>query len=234
MTMNWKERQDWLKEKYPLTVIIDRHNGTYSGAKFLAFPLGFDEVPIDVDGSDTMCARFWKYVDAPIGKGASAQEAIDDLIVQVKGDDQQTLDDLRNTIRYAASGNGVHISEDLEQRYAAWLNMVKELLDNKQKQGAWSKKEEDIIGYIRHILNDHAFEHNGLDVNGDYCTDEYAQADDFLRFLHPQLFWQRAHAGTQFRSEALVIADDGEPRLSKVAVNDCRYILVKKLLPKED
>ncbi len=56
--------------------------------------------------------------------------------------------------------------------------------------------------------------------------------------LRPQpkkkTIWQRAKAGTLFPSEALVIGYDGEARLSKVAVNDCWYILVKKLLPGED
>ena len=50
--MTNKEKQEWLGVKYPLTIITDRYNGTYSGGGWLAFPLYCDEVPSAVDGFD--------------------------------------------------------------------------------------------------------------------------------------------------------------------------------------
>lgn len=38
---------------YPLTVVMDRYNGTYSGGVFTAWNLDFDEVPWQICSSDT-------------------------------------------------------------------------------------------------------------------------------------------------------------------------------------
>lgn len=83
--MTVEEKQEWLEVKYPLTIISDRYDGTYSGASWLAFPLYCDEVPPAVDGYDEACAAFWKAYSEPVGKGNNAQNAIDNLISQMKG-----------------------------------------------------------------------------------------------------------------------------------------------------
>lgn len=66
-------------EMYPLTIIKDRYNGTYSGGMYLAFNLEYDEIPLDVSGSDMNCANFWKYTKLIVGKGANIKQAYDDL-----------------------------------------------------------------------------------------------------------------------------------------------------------
>lgn len=55
-----------------------------------------------------------------------------------------------------------------------------------QQPAEWSEEEKKIIGNIRHLIFEHAFENGGVDVNGDYCKDVYQEADDFLKSLRPQ------------------------------------------------
>ena len=69
----------WLEEQYPLTVIADRYNGTYSGGKFLAFPREFNEIEDEVGGSDPECMIYWHEFDDFVGKGNTIEEAINDL-----------------------------------------------------------------------------------------------------------------------------------------------------------
>lgn len=76
----------WLNTHYPTTIIRDRYNGTYSGAKWLAFPLDFYQVPGEVDGGDTECMMFWGTYNDPVGKGATPKDAIEDLTKQFKRD----------------------------------------------------------------------------------------------------------------------------------------------------
>lgn len=82
--MTNKEKQDWLKDNYPLTIITDRYSGTYSDGYYLAFPLDFDEIPSAVNDSDPECAEFWGDYSEPVGKGSSVQAAIDDLIYKMR------------------------------------------------------------------------------------------------------------------------------------------------------
>lgn len=381
--MNWKERQDWLKEKYPLTVVMDRYNGTYSGAKFLAFPLDFDVVPIEVNGSDTECAYFWKNYEEPVGKGASAQDAIDDLVAQMQDEDEDErirkalidgvrqirckngitqeqmiawLEKQKDSIPYekyvediaaihaeaktkyfegwkdgyeekqkwqepeTASASSIPSWEEKQKEqkpdepknwpadrdnltqeqkpvepsidelqrheeefynfkvFAAkqarehhisfvhdfeWNNFCAELLSylherlDFQPKQEWSEEDEKImqtmikegdlkpseIAWLNSLRNraiwrpsedDKRLINTSISFLKDFADKGYENAVeciDWLKSLRPQPIWKRAKAGTLFPSEALVIGDDGEARLSKVAVNDCRYILVKKLLP---
>lgn len=82
--MTNKEKQDWLKDNYPLTIVTDRYSGTYSDGYYLAFPLDYDEIPEDVNRDDMTCSSFWETYKEPVGKGSSVQAAIDDLISQMK------------------------------------------------------------------------------------------------------------------------------------------------------
>lgn len=68
---------------YPLTIIKDRYMGTYSGGKYLAFNLDFDEIPEDVIGSDVPCRQFFYETDLVYGKGSTVDEAIKDLARQI-------------------------------------------------------------------------------------------------------------------------------------------------------
>lgn len=86
---------------YPLTVIRDRYNGTYSGASYLAFNLDSNSVPSEVHESDTPCSYFWDLIDEGnfvegkvardyrdvvkfVGKGATIEDAVIDLYRKMK------------------------------------------------------------------------------------------------------------------------------------------------------
>jgi len=74
----------WLEEEYPLTIVTDRYNGTYSGAKFLAFPRDFNEIEDEVCGSDPECMDYWYNFDDIVGKGETIQEAVSNLRLQLQ------------------------------------------------------------------------------------------------------------------------------------------------------
>lgn len=104
----WEEHRSKLSEYelaqediYPLTVIRDRYNGTYSGASYLAFNLDSNSVPSEVHGSDIPCSYFWNLIDEGnfvegevardyrdvvkyVGKGATIEDAVIDLYRKMK------------------------------------------------------------------------------------------------------------------------------------------------------
>lgn len=71
------------KDIYPLTIVSDRYNGTYSDAKYLAFNLDAGMMPWQIGSGDPDEMDFWElselYKDYDIGKGNTPQEAFDDL-----------------------------------------------------------------------------------------------------------------------------------------------------------
>lgn len=72
-------------EIYPLTIIADRYGGTYSGGTFLAFNMYANEIPVEVDGSDTYCQAFWNSnKDLLVGRGTTPDAAYIDLFEQIK------------------------------------------------------------------------------------------------------------------------------------------------------
>ena len=64
---------------WPLIIVSDRYNGSYSSGRFTAWNLESDQVPTDIYGCDTECCEFWRKNDIPVGLGTTIQEAIDDL-----------------------------------------------------------------------------------------------------------------------------------------------------------
>ena len=67
-------------EIYPLTIILDRYDGAYSGGKWLAFNMDYDEIPKEINSSDIECVKFWhKNKDLIVGRGKGLEEALDDL-----------------------------------------------------------------------------------------------------------------------------------------------------------
>ena len=63
---------------YPITIVKDRYGGTYSGA-FLAFNLPCEEIPLEIDADDVTCYKFWKDTKIEVGKGATPDEALNNL-----------------------------------------------------------------------------------------------------------------------------------------------------------
>ena len=79
-------------EIYPLTIVSDRYNGTYSGGAYLAFNLDADEVPDAIFSDDVRCHRFWTRTEIMCGKGRTVSEALADLYLKVKGADNEQAD----------------------------------------------------------------------------------------------------------------------------------------------
>ena len=73
---------------YPLTIITDRYNGTYSGGKVLAFNMDYYELPEDIDGDDVACSNFFQKTKIIYGKGDTPMEAYRDLIIKAGGKEE--------------------------------------------------------------------------------------------------------------------------------------------------
>ena len=72
---------------WPLTILVDRYGGTYSGGLYVAFPYEYSDIDMDVSGSDIQCHEFWrsyKEQGGLYGIGASAQDAYDDLVSRIE------------------------------------------------------------------------------------------------------------------------------------------------------
>lgn len=79
-------KQLWLRGNYPTTIICDRYGGTYSGALWLAFPHDYWDIPEEVDSGDMDSCRFWQDYDGIVGKGATPEDALNDLRKKMSDD----------------------------------------------------------------------------------------------------------------------------------------------------
>ena len=80
------------KYPYPLTVIMDRYSGVYSGGYFTAWNRYSQEIPSQVDSSDGVAMVFWDNYHRKeknledgyqmVGFGETAEAAIKDLIAK--------------------------------------------------------------------------------------------------------------------------------------------------------
>ena len=78
--------EDFIEDKiYPLTIIADRYNGTYSGGQYTAWNLIAEDIPPEVDGDDVDCYEFWLTNKMICGKGRTLKEAVADLYIKLKG-----------------------------------------------------------------------------------------------------------------------------------------------------
>lgn len=71
---------------YPLTIISDRYNGSYSGALFLAFYTSYENIPKQIGSDDMDELNFWEsdqHKDYIIGKGSTPQEAYINLLLKL-------------------------------------------------------------------------------------------------------------------------------------------------------
>lgn len=73
---------------YPLTIINDRYGGVYSGGKYTAWNLYYNQIPDGVDGDDISCSNFWEankqneiYV---VGLGKTINKSLQDLCLKLK------------------------------------------------------------------------------------------------------------------------------------------------------
>lgn len=76
---------------YPLTIVKDRFNGTYSGGKFVAWNCDISHVPKDTQSRDAFFA--WNDIDeyphdySIYGVGDTPNEACADLLEKLKDKD---------------------------------------------------------------------------------------------------------------------------------------------------
>ena len=80
------------KYPYPLTVIMDRYSGVYSGGYFTAWNRYSQEIPSYIDGSDGAAMAFWDDYHKKeetledgyqmVGFGETSDAAIKDLIAK--------------------------------------------------------------------------------------------------------------------------------------------------------
>ena len=77
------------KELYPLTIVMDRYTGVYSGGRFTAWNLDPDEVPEDICADDVSTSEFfndirYKRRDFIYGIGETPDEAAMDLYTKMR------------------------------------------------------------------------------------------------------------------------------------------------------
>jgi hypothetical protein len=76
---------------YPLTIVMDRYSGTYSGGRYVAWNCQPDMVPLDGQEDDITAAEFWsgqegyETVDIPAyAVGDTIEDAIRNLYQKIK------------------------------------------------------------------------------------------------------------------------------------------------------
>jgi len=73
-----------LPDIYPLTIVRDRYNGTYSGGYFTAWNLYPWGIPEEVFGDDNSCWSYFRTTRDIYGCGATPDEAIANLAKRLK------------------------------------------------------------------------------------------------------------------------------------------------------
>ena len=78
------------KPIYPLTITQDRYGGVYAShmspkreiekCRYTAWNLTVDKVPTEIEQDDVTCRNFWICNKIPCGRGATAKEAVKDLL----------------------------------------------------------------------------------------------------------------------------------------------------------
>ena len=67
------------RDIYPVTIVADRYNGTYSGGIFTAWNCYPKDVPEDIEYDDCSCSEFFRSYDKPYGVGDTPTKAYKDL-----------------------------------------------------------------------------------------------------------------------------------------------------------
>jgi len=81
--------KDVHKNMYPLTIVMDRYTGVYSGGKFTAWNLDLDEVPEEICQDDDSASEFFDDVrygrrHLIYGIGETPDEAVVDLYMKIR------------------------------------------------------------------------------------------------------------------------------------------------------
>lgn len=90
MRENVRRMRNKMDGLYPVTITADRYSGTYSGGAYLAWPMCPEDVPSDPDEGDGEALIFWGENTIPVGRGATPNEAKEDLIRRLEtGEDEK-------------------------------------------------------------------------------------------------------------------------------------------------
>ena len=68
---------------YPITIAFDRYGGAYSGGIYTAWNLLPENVPKEIDGSDSECMDFWSANKTLCGKGDTPNAAVASLLTKI-------------------------------------------------------------------------------------------------------------------------------------------------------
>lgn len=68
---------------YPITIVLDRYCGAYSGGIYTAWNLYPENVPKEIDGSDSECMDFWNTNKTLCGKGDTPNAAVASLSAEI-------------------------------------------------------------------------------------------------------------------------------------------------------
>ena len=77
--MTKEDIENWLNVEYPLTIVSDRYNGSYSRGKYIAFPKEPWKINSAINGNDVECMNYWNDFAGIIGKGNTPDEAFENL-----------------------------------------------------------------------------------------------------------------------------------------------------------
>lgn len=81
---------------YPLTITSDRYTGTYSDGNYTAWNLEPSEVPEAIFGDDCDCHSFWLHNNIVCGKGNTIEEAVGNLYIALKEQENDTAYEKEN------------------------------------------------------------------------------------------------------------------------------------------
>ena len=68
---------------YPITIAFHRYGGAYSGGIYTAWNLLPENVPKEIDGSDSECMDFWSANKTLCGKGDTPNAAVASLLTKI-------------------------------------------------------------------------------------------------------------------------------------------------------
>jgi len=78
---------------YPVTIVLDRYGGTYSGGEWIAWPLAPEDVPGEPSGDDGAAIVFWSGRRThPCGRGSTPNEALANLETKPLAADEVAVD----------------------------------------------------------------------------------------------------------------------------------------------
>lgn len=83
-----KKGEIQLYQMYPVTIVCDRYDGTYSGGRFTTWGCYPEHIPEEIYSDDDTCHEFWrdgiKDFEYYYGAGNTIQEAVDDMYYKLK------------------------------------------------------------------------------------------------------------------------------------------------------